>query len=542
MEKVLHNSRSIHEFWATFISLGVALYILYTHLGVAFIAPFLTALIATATCTWIGKLMRPRFAAWAATTETRVTTIAYTISCMKGVRMLGLSETVLQMLTRLRELEVTTHNKARKLFVWVVLISNVMFQLSTVATYVTFTIIALLKKDGSFLDSTILYGSLSALKLVTSPLLLVLQLIPGLQSALASLDRIQRFLKSESIDQDVGNATAADADNEGIELLPLVSQDVLSNENSSPIVTTMRDATFMVDEKSLIHNVNLQVRSGSFTMIIGKVGSGKSILLRSIIGETKLKNGTFHPPSSGIAYCDQSVWLRNCSVRENIIGEDPLDEAWYNSVLYSCGLIRDLTEMKKTDMTPIGSKGISLSGGQRNRIALARAIYARKPILILDDMLSGLDNSTENLVFDRVFGPKGLLRKAKATIVLITHATYFARHADRVLVISNGRIVENGTYQQLQAKNVDLHSLSMDEHNDQPDLNEDNGANSGSSENIITLSAEQTDDDEEEEDAARRSGDRRSLLFFLKAVGRFHSVLYLVFLVVTTVATTIQCK
>lgn len=453
----------------------------------------------------------------------------------KGIRMLGLSETVLRMLTTLRELEVEAHKHIRRLLIWVLLISNIMFQTTTLATYVTYAAIALSNPNGLSLNFNVLYGSLSALKLVTSPMVLVLQLIPQIQGSLASLDRIQKFLMSESINRDEKDSTAQHIAPEEIELLPMRTQ------NS---VITMKDAIFGVDaEKPLLFDINMKCQLGSFTMVVGKVGTGKSVLLRSLVGESKLLGGSFDPLPSGTAFCDQTVWLRNATVRDNIIGEDDFEESWYNNVLWSCDLTQDLDEMKKGDLTPIGSKGISLSGGQKNRMSLARALYARKPILAIDDMLAGLDSTTEKLVFDRVFGRKGLLRKSSATVILATHATYFARHADRIVVLSEGRIIENGTYPELIARKVNFHEINDSASNDIPETDSIEEASSETSDEVISpISKVDLVEEDEEEDEARRAGDRKSLYFFMKSVGTFHCFLYFGLMCFATVATTIQCE
>jgi ATP-binding cassette subfamily C (CFTR/MRP) protein 1 len=458
---------------------------------------------------------------------------------MKGIRMLGLSNTVFTMLTKLREVEVAAHKYIRKVRVWILLISNVVFQLTTLSTYVTFAIIIQKKRNGAGLDFNTLYGSLSALKLVTSPLMVVLQLIPLLQTSLASLERIENFLKDGSLKHDeIANRSSTLTPND----LELLLIEIASPHAS---VISLRDATFGVDDQPLLFNVTTSFRPSSFTMIVGKVGSGKSIFLRSLVGETKLLSGSFAPPKSGTAFCDQAVWLRNATMQENIIGEDEFDETWYEQVLAACGLIQDLEAMKKGDQTSIGSQGISLSGGQKNRLALARALYARKPVLVIDDMLAGLDNTTEKLVFDRVFGPNGLLRKSNATVILATHATYYARYADRILVLSDGKVDEEGNFQELVERNVDFQAFNGSAHNEDNEMEpaDDLVAQAESSTKVIKRSTPAyEDEDEEEDDEGRRSGDRRSLTFFLKAVGPLHVSLYWGLLIAATVATQIQCK
>ena len=177
--------------------------------------------------------------------------------------MLGLSQSVLQMLTVLREQEVEVYGHVWKLMVWILTISNVIFQITSVATYVTFTIVVLIKSNGVALNYNVLYGSLSALKLVTSPLILVLQLIPLLQSGLASLERIEQFLLKGSLRHEKQRQDAAQPAYAGdVELLPLSSRGSSQDHDLAVPVLAMKDATFKVDKKLLLTNINLTVSKG----------------------------------------------------------------------------------------------------------------------------------------------------------------------------------------------------------------------------------------------------------------------------------------
>lgn len=445
--------------------------------------------------------------------------------------MLGLSETVLEMLTNLRRADVDAGVFLRKLMIWITLVSNAMFQLTTLTTYVTFAAIILIKNDGETLDLNNLYGSLSALKLFAAPFTLVLQSLPALQIAQASLERIESFLKGEISPKEDAPESISSSDPEGMELLPL-------NVSHTKGVITLDKATFAINNQPLLFDVTTQFSPGTFSMIVGKVGSGKSVILRSLVGETSLTSGQFHPFTSGTAFCDQQVWLRNATVRENIIGESPFDMEWYQKVIWSCGLLQDLREMKQGDGTAIGSKGIQLSGGQKNRVSLARAIYARKPVLVIDDMLAGLDNNTEKAVFHRVFGRNGILRKSEATIILATHATHYAQYADRILVMSEGRVTEQGTYQELVDKEVDFRKL-----NDDRSMSGSNDKDEHSAlddEKDMVLPDPLVADEEEIDDTARQSGDRRSMMFFMKSIGLKHMTISCVSLTAGIVMTQIQ--
>ena len=260
VEKLVKFVQYMHEFWAMLISTSVALYILYSYLGITSIAPFLTTLIAAGTCTWIGKHLGPYMVVWAAATERRVNAIVYATSNTKGIRMLGLPHSVLGMLIRLSEQEVELHGHIRKLMVWILTISNVTFQITSVATYVTFNVIVLVKSNGVALNYNILYGSLSALKLVISLLITVLQLITMLHTGLASLERIQQFLLKNSLGrEEEGHAAGQLTHTEDVELLPLSRRTMFRDLYSAAPIFVMRDATFTIDKKPLLTNTNLTV-------------------------------------------------------------------------------------------------------------------------------------------------------------------------------------------------------------------------------------------------------------------------------------------
>jgi ABC-type bacteriocin/lantibiotic exporter with double-glycine peptidase domain len=158
-------------------------------------------------------------------------------------------------------------------------------------------------------------------------------------------------------------------------------------------------------------------------MLVGPVGSGKSSLLKAILGETTSSMGNVSLDASEVAFCDQTPWVMNATIRANIIAESKgYDSAWFETVINACDLTIDLGRLPEGDLTQVGEQGVKLSGGQKQRIAIARALYSRKPVAIFDDVFSGLDKVTEQIIFTRVFGKDGLLRKNGTTVILATHA------------------------------------------------------------------------------------------------------------------------
>lgn len=204
--------------------------------------------------------------------------------------------------------------------------------------------------------------------------------------------------------------------------------------------------------------------------ILYSVGSGKSTLLKALLGEVSISSGSITVADDEIAYCSQNPWLWNGTIRENIVGADVADDAWLTKVCWTCGLDQDFQELPEGIDTRVGNDGTSLSGGQKNRISLARAVYSRRSLVLLDDVLSGLDTRTERLVFNRVLGPQGILRKLKVTTVLATHAIGWLRYADTVLVVEAGKLAYQGPPNNAPASFIREHAGKTHQENDEEDF------------------------------------------------------------------------
>ena len=250
---------------------------------------------------------------------------------------------------------------------------------------------------------------------------------------------------------------------------------------SNPNAIIVRAGSFGWDkEHEVLHGVDLAIKRSQLTMIIGPVASGKSTLCAALLGETPVSRGIVqvNVNSPEIAFCDQTPFLQNASLKQNILGASDLDAIWYDKVLAAVALREDLSALPKGDQSVIGSDGISLSGGQKQRVAIARAIYARKKIAIFDDVLSGLDTRTQQDVFNRVFGPQGLLRLNGTSVILATHATKFLSAADHIIALGReGNIAEQGTFEHLKVAQGYLHSLDVEHYKENHSTANDDSRN-----------------------------------------------------------------
>jgi ABC-type multidrug transport system fused ATPase/permease subunit len=219
------------------------------------------------------------------------------------------------------------------------------------------------------------------------------------------------------------------------------------------------------DKTPTLINLNFKIKEGTLTMIVGPVSSGKSTLLKALLGETPASRGLQRSFYTEVAYCDQSVWLVNGTLRENIIHGSDYDPMWYNQVVQACDLEADIANMALGDETIVGSKGMSLSGGQQQRVALARAVYFRRSVVMIDDVLCGLDASTEEHVFEHVLGDNGLLRGTDTTVIFVTNNVQRLSQADHIIALGlDGTITEQGTFEELYHSNGYVSNLEYNEH------------------------------------------------------------------------------
>ena len=200
--------------------------------------------------------------------------------------------------------------------------------------------------------------------------------------------------------------------------------------------------------------MSISIPQGQLVVVVGKVGSGKSSLLQAVLGEMACSHGKVGTAGS-FAFTAQEPWIRNASLRDNILSNAPYDEERYKLALEACALAPDLEMLPAGDLSEIGEKGINLSGGQRHRVALARALYADADVYLLDDPLSAVDAHVGNHLFERCIC--GAM--AGKTRVLVTHQTQFADSADMIYVMDDGMVTHSGTYNQLVDQGLEFSSL-----------------------------------------------------------------------------------
>ncbi|KAK0701168.1 P-loop containing nucleoside triphosphate hydrolase protein [Apiosordaria backusii] len=390
-----------------------------------------------------------RQAMWLEAIEKRISATSAMLSSMKGVKMCGLKDTLMASMQKLRVDELRISKRFRKLIIWNMVFAYVTQVFAPVLTFAIFSVRARDTGDRT-LDTARVFTALSLFALLSEPLASLVMSLATFLGSVGSFSRIQNFLQSDERQDPRKRDPHMSSSEHSLDMaLPIV--DV---EKPSPhaIVIDQADFGWDIEKSPILSDISLSVPWRQLTMVVGPVGCGKSVLLQSILGEVPSLSGSVHLGSTSVAYCSQDPWHMNGTIKEAILGTAEYDPKWYAKVLRACALGRDLKELPNGDSSRIGSGGIALSGGQSQRIALARAVYARREIVILDDVLSGLDTSTENHVFHSLFGEKGIFTERKSTVLLVSSSVKRLPYAGYVVCLDpSGTVSAQGTFDELHS-------------------------------------------------------------------------------------------
>ncbi|KAJ2890340.1 hypothetical protein IWW38_004188, partial [Coemansia aciculifera] len=305
------------------------------------------------------------------------------------------------------------------------------------------------------LTARLIFVSLALFNMLRFPLYMIPIVIPAAVNANVALGRIYKLLMSDELDLESvtrlesvrpsRHSLAAQSNTEG-------------NGKDKGVAVQVTDGSFCWSSKDsvILSSIDFSATSDEHLAIVGRVGSGKSSLLSALLGDMRKESGDVVVRGQ-VAYVPQQPWIMNATLRDNILFGLKYDEAFYNRVIDACALRPDLDILTTGDMTEIGEKGINLSGGQKARVSLARAVYSRADVYILDDPLSAVDAHVARHLFDQVLGPSGML-KSRCRIHA-TNAIQFIGKCDSVLMLQGGSVVEYGAVGDLAERRGLVHSL-----------------------------------------------------------------------------------
>ena len=336
----------------------------------------------------------------------------------------------------------------------------------------TFTVFVLTRDEP--LTTEIVFPALTLFNLLGFPLAVLPMVITSIIEATVAVGRLTSFFMAEELQPDAVQRRE-----------PAI--------NMEDEAVRVRDATFTWDRnesRNCLEDINFIAHKGELSCVVGRVGSGKSSLLQAILGDIWKINGEV-VVHGATAYVAQQSWVMNASVKENIVFGHRWDSHFYERTIQACALSDDLKTLPDGDQTEVGERGISLSGGQKARLSLARAVYARADVYLLDDCLSAVDQHVGRHLIDNVLGPRGLL--GGKTRILATNSIPVLFEADLIILLRNGRILEKGTYQQLVAMKGEVANLIRTANNEDeqetpsPSVEDSKDSTSSSSEDSKTV-------------------------------------------------------
>ncbi|NXR10010.1 MRP7 protein, partial [Semnornis frantzii] len=428
--RLVNFCTSFHEVWSLPFQFAITLYLLYEQVGVAFLGGLSLTLLLVPINKIIANRIMMNNQEMLKHKDTRVKLMTEFLSGIRVIKFYTWEKHFSSRINacrakELQKLRATQYLDAVCVYLWAALPVII-----SIAIFVTYVLL------GHLLTATKVFTALALVGMLILPLNSFPWVLNSILEAKVSLDRIQRFL--ELVDQD------------------LEAYYALDTPSGTTAAIEMQCAAFSwtpVEEESTrqslsigtlqLHIENLSVKKGMLLGVVGKIGSGKSSLLAAITGELIKQGGQVYicDLEQGFGLATQEPWIQSTTVRENILFGREYDARLYKEVVEACALSDDLNILPAGDQTEVGESGVTLSGGQKARIALARAVYQDKELYLLDDPLAAVDAEVANHLMRKCI--LGVLKHK--TRILCTHRTEFLEKADALLLIDSGKIVKTGT-------------------------------------------------------------------------------------------------
>ncbi|KAF5807985.1 putative ABC-type xenobiotic transporter [Helianthus annuus] len=411
-----------HFGWACFIQLFLSMGILFSVVGLG-VLPGLVPLIVCALLNLpFAKAMQKSQLEFMVAQDKRLRSTSEILNNMKVIKLQSWEEKFKKIVESFRETEVhwlcqTQFNRAY---------GTVMYWMSpTLVSSVVFFGCFLLKSAP--LDAATIFTILAALRTMSEPVRLLPDALSAIIQVKVSFDRINSFLVDDEL------------------------KDTRTERNQEPekshACIKIQDGNFSWDPESpvpTLRNINLEVKCGQKVAVCGSVGSGKSSVLYSILGEISKTSGTVGVFGS-ISYVSQTSWIQSGTIQDNILYGKPMDRTRYEKAIKACALDKDIEAFTHGDLTEIGQRGLNMSGGQKQRIQLARAVYNDADIYLLDDPFSAVDAHTASTLFNDCV----MNCLEGKTVILVTHQVEFLSSVDNILVMQDGQIKQSGNYENI---------------------------------------------------------------------------------------------
>ncbi|XP_073280878.1 ABC transporter C family member 12-like isoform X1 [Primulina huaijiensis] len=423
--------QQLHGLWSAPFRITMAMILLYQQLGVASLLGSLMLVLMFPIQAFILNRMKKLTKEGLLRTDKRVGLVNEILAAMDTVKYYAWERSFESKVQIMRTDELSWFRKAQLLSACNTFILNSIPVLVTVISFGMFTLF------GGDLTPSRAFTSLSLFAVLRFPLNMLPNLITQVVNATASLQRLEElFLAEERI------------------LLPNPPL-----EPGLPAIS-IKGSRFSWDLKAAkptLSNINLNIPVGSLVAVVGGTGDGKTSLISAMLGELPPVGDASVIIRGSVAYVPQISWIFNATVRENVLFGSSFEPARYWKAIDVTALQHDLDVLPASDLTEIGERGVNISGGQKHRVSMARALYSNSDVYIFDDPLSALDAHVGRQVFNRCIKEE----LGGKTRVLVTNQLHFLPQVDRIILISEGMVKEDGTFEEL-SKNGTLFKKLME--------------------------------------------------------------------------------
>uniref|UniRef100_T1HAW9 ABC-type xenobiotic transporter n=1 Tax=Rhodnius prolixus TaxID=13249 RepID=T1HAW9_RHOPR len=414
MDRIVNSCASFHAFWSIPFQLIVTLYLLYQQVQLSFLAGVAFTVLLIPINRYVAKKIGKLSTNMMLHKDERIMLMSEILRGIRAIKFYVWEDLFISKIIGIRKKELKYLGGRKYLdavcvYFWAT--TPVLISIFTFITYVY---------TGNKLTAPVVFTSIALLNMLIAPLNAFPWVLNGLTEAWVSVKRIEKLL----------------------ELPDLVLHEYYDHldPNRNEGILSIRDGYFHWGGTNFaLNSINININKGQFIGVVGPVGSGKSSLLAAFLAELDKMSGSvsFADYEQGFAYVAQLPWLQRGTLQENILFGEPFVSQKYWAVMDACALLPDLDILPGRDNTGIGDSGSTLSGGQKARIALARAVYQDKTVYLLDDVLSAVDPQVARHILSHCIC--GLLKSK--TRVLCTHQTKYLVNADHVIVLDSGGIV-----------------------------------------------------------------------------------------------------
>ncbi|CAN1249285.1 ABC transporter C family member 2 [Linum perenne] len=421
--------QQLHNLWSAPFRITLSMVLLYQQLGVASLFGSLLLLLMIPLQTVVISKMRKLTKEGLQRTDKRVSLMNEILAAMETVKCYAWEKSFQNRVQDLRSDELSWFRRAQLLSAFNSFVLNSIPIVVTLVSFGTFTLL------GGDLTPARAFTSLSLFQVLRFPLNMLPNLLSQVVTANVSIHRLEELFLSEE-------------------------RTLTKNPPLEPGVPaiSIKDGYFSWDSKAenpTLSNINLDIPTGSLVAIVGGTGEGKTSLVSAMLGELPALADTRVAVRGTVAYVPQVSWIFNATLRDNILFGSAFEPERYWKTIDVTALYHDLDILPGHDLTEIGERGVNISGGQKQRVSMARAMYSSSDVYIFDDPLSALDAHVGRQVFNRCIKEE-LQGKTR---VLVTNQLHFLPQVDKIIVVSQGTVKEEGTFEELSRNGIFFQKL-----------------------------------------------------------------------------------